>query len=303
MEYTKIKISLKQHPKRLYRVLAVKGDPDLYELGAIIGLSVEAWFEHLYLFYKNKTSYVVGSWLNDGYGNQKNMGKYHLSDLGDSFRYEYDTGEGYVFDCKVYKNKVNHQDEDYDSDDEYPAAYVIEGAGAGIFENDHYTLDKYLYGHIDPESSDEFDNEDDFQYLPQNIELEKYGDFDNPLDIDFMYYEQFRVDEIANHYKDYYGEEPEYLDEIDEVFDEDFDDEDDDYEKNFDLFVDSVAGDIFTDENVNGIFRELLKYYDLNEAFAMVLKSTAQTFSDTEYKGDFYQKRIDDLKKLLNIKH
>ena len=118
-----------------------------------------------------------------------------------------------------------------------------------------------------------------------------------------MYYEQFRVDEIANHYKDYYGEEPEYLDELDEVFDEDFDDEDDDYEKNFDLFVDSVAGDIFTDENVNGIFRELLKYYDLNEAFAMVLKSTAQTFSDTEYKGDFYQKRIDDLKKLLNIKH
>lgn len=291
MEYTKIKISLKEHPKRLYRVLAIKGNPDLYQLGAIIGLSVEAWFEHLYLFRKKNVRYVVGSWM-DGFFDERDMAEHHMLDLGDNFYYEYDTGEGYVFNCKIYKNKINYVDEEVDSEEEYPAAYVLEGVGQGIFENDHYTLDKYLYGDIDPESSKESYEDKDFQLLPQNLTLEKYGDFDNPLDIENMFYEQYRVDEIANHFKEMYGERSdEYLDEDDEI--------DDDFE----TFVDSVAGDIFKDENINTIFKELLKYYDLNVAFAMVLKTTAQTFSDESYEGDYYQKRIDDLKKLLDIKH
>ena len=128
--------------------------------------------------------------------------------------------------------------------------------------------------------------------LPPNLTLEKYGDFDNPLDIEDMFYEQYRVDEIANHFKEMYGERSkEYFDEDDKIDD------------GFESFIDSVAGDIFKDENINAIFRELLKYYDLNVAFAMVLKTTAQTFSDESYEGDYYQKRIDDLKKLLDIKH
>lgn len=291
MEYTKIKISLKEHPKRLYRVLAIKGNPDLYQLGAIIGLSIEAWFEHLYLFRKKNVRYVVGSWM-DGFFDERDMAEHHMLDLGDNFYYEYDTGEGYVFNCKIYKNKINYVDEEVDSEEEYPAAYVLEGVGQGIFENDHYTLDKYLYGDIDPESSEESYEDKDFQLLPQNLTLEKYGDFDNPLDIENMFYEQYRVDEIANHFKEMYGERnDEYLDEDDEI--------DDDFE----TFIDSVAGDIFKDENINTIFKELLKYYDLNVAFAMVLKTTAQTFSDESYEGDYYQKRIDDLKKLLDIKH
>lgn len=291
MEYTKIKISLKEHPKRLYRILAIKGNPDLYQLGAIIGLSVEAWFEHLYLFHKKNVRYVVGSWM-DGYFDDRDMAEHHMLDLGDNFYYEYDTGEGYVFNCKVYKNKINYVDEEADSEEEYPAAYVLEGVGQGIFENDHYTLDKYLYGDIDPESSEESYEDEDFQLLPQNLTLEKYGDFDNPLDIEDMFYEQYRVDEIANHFKEMYGERSkEYFDEDDKIDD------------GFESFIDSVAGDIFKDENINAIFRELLKYYDLNVAFAMVLKTTAQTFSDESYEGDYYQKRIDDLKKLLDIKH
>lgn len=294
MEYTKIKISLKEHPKRLYRIIAVKDDPDLYQLGAIIGLSIEAWFEHIYMFYANKSRYVVGSWVNDEYENDIDMADYKLSDLGNSFKFEYDTGEGYVFDCKVYNKKVNYNEDQFDEDNP-PAAFVIEGAGMGIFENNHYTLDKYLYGHIDPESSYESLEDEDFQVFPENIDLEKYGDFDKPLDIENMYYEQFRVDEIANHYKDFYDERNEYIYDIDE--------NEDDFDEDFEYFFDSVAGDIFKDENINAIFKELLNYYDLNEAFSLVLKTTALTFSDTDFDGDYYQKRIDDLKKLLEIKH
>lgn len=44
MEYTQIKISSQDDPKRFYRVLAVKGNPDLLTLGALIGCSINAWF-------------------------------------------------------------------------------------------------------------------------------------------------------------------------------------------------------------------------------------------------------------------
>lgn len=94
MEYTKVKVLSKDDPKRFYRVLAIKGNPDLYELGAIIGFSVQAWFEHMYLFNKKGQPYIPDMWMEDFWEDAIPMSKSHLSDLGNSFTFEYDTGEG-----------------------------------------------------------------------------------------------------------------------------------------------------------------------------------------------------------------
>ena len=90
------------------------------------------------------------------------MSKYHLSDLGDKFEYCYDTGENYDFDCKVMKRKVNV---DYEDEEEADLAFVVKGAGQGIFENDHYTMWRYFDGLIDPNSNEENDE----QRLPMNL--------------------------------------------------------------------------------------------------------------------------------------
>lgn len=188
MEYTQISVRSTEYPERFNRVIAVKGNPDLYSLGAIIGSSLNVWFEHCYLFTckKPERRYAFDEWMEDPLGDYLPMSKYHLSDLGDTFRYEYDAGEGYEFNCKVYKRKVNR---DPDEDGDALMAFVVKGVGQGIFENDHYTLGRYLTGEIDPESSEE--SEDPWQYLPMNMAFDKYGDFDLPLDYaEYEYYDE-----------------------------------------------------------------------------------------------------------------
>lgn len=189
LEYTQIKVSSKDDPKRFNRMIAIKGDPNLMDLGAIIGLSVNAWFEHCYLFRipKQKKTFVFDSWLDDFIAddNEFSMTSSHFSDLGESFIYEYDTGEGYEFDCKVLKRKKECLPDD---DEEYPVAFVVKGVGQGIFENDHRALWAYLAGLIDPESGND---EENWIFLPMNMDFEKFGDFDKPLDLnDYVYYQE-----------------------------------------------------------------------------------------------------------------
>lgn len=188
MEYTQIKISSQDDPKRFYRVLAVKGNPDLLTLGALIGCSINAWFEHAYLFRikGQREAYAFDSWEDDYF---LPMSKYHLSDLGDKFEYCYDTGENYDFDCKVMKRKVNSY---YEDEEEADLAFVVKGAGQGIFENDHYTMWRYFDGLIDPNSNEENDE----QRLPMNMEFETYGDFDKPLDLEDYEYSDFYIEEL-----------------------------------------------------------------------------------------------------------
>ena len=202
MEYTQIKVSSKDDPKRFNRLIAVLGNPDLLELGAIIGQSVNAWFEHAYLFRKPKENkcYVIESWVDDfGFNSDDySMAKTYLSDLGDTFIYEYDTGEGYEFDCKVFKKKLNYVEDDYDEED-YPIAFVVKGNGQGIFENAHGTLWKYLDGHIDPKSQGD---EEEYDFLPMNMDFEKFGDFDAPLDLEEYIFYKESIDLIADNYRE-----------------------------------------------------------------------------------------------------
>ena len=198
MEYTQIRVSSKDDSKRLNRLIAVRGNPNLLELGAIIGSSFNVWFEHCYLFkkHKEKTFYVIDSWVEDDiFGYDVSMTESYLSDLDDSFTYEYDTGEGYEFDCKIFKRKLVHiEDKD---EEEYPLAFVVKGVGQGIFENDHGTFWMYLDGDISPESTG--DEENDI-YLPMNMDFEKFGDFDKPLDLSEYIYYQDDIDSVIYQY-------------------------------------------------------------------------------------------------------
>ncbi len=196
MEFTQIKVSFNDNPKRLNRVIAINGDPDLYELGYIIGKSVNAWFEHCYLFEtkKPRKSYVFDSWATGDFEWDVPLSEYHLSDLPDTFTYEYDTGERYLFDCKKLKRKITG---DYDED---IIAFVVKGIGQGIFENDRGTLSLYLMGRIDPNSSEE--GERPWQFLPMNMSFDTYGDFDKPLDLDDYIYYFPEVCSTAKYFKD-----------------------------------------------------------------------------------------------------
>lgn len=57
----------------------------------------------------------------------KYLANYTLNDIGDTFCYEHDTGDGLDFACKKHKRKV-----DVDSKKDI---IVLEGAGLGIWKN------------------------------------------------------------------------------------------------------------------------------------------------------------------------
>lgn len=269
MEYTKIKVSSKDDPKRFYRILAVQGNPDLYTLGAIIGKSVNVWFEHFYMFRSKKVSFVPDQWLEEAlYWNEDlAMSKYNLSDLGSSFVYEYDTGEGYEFACKVYKKKIN-----YDVEDGYlPIAFVVEGKGQGIFENDHRTLWMYLAGQI---KADATDDEENYNFLPMNMSFTSFGDFDAPLDIEDMMYYKEEINTVVNHFRSEPSQEQ---------------DEDDDFlenEEEINSFMYKVAGDIFLNPDMNKLFRRLIETHDINDAYEMIVKTIAKTISSMDEDAD-----------------
>ncbi len=257
MLYTKIKMESPEFPKRFYRIIAVKGNPNLYELGAIFGSSVQAWFEHFYYLKDKQNTYLPESWLEDSWNDDAvSMKEYHLSDLTDTFKYVYDTGENWEFNCKIYKKEYEYISEFND----YPMAMVLEGKGQGIFENDHYTLDRYLDGLIPAESSLE-NMGDEYQVLPMNMDFDTYGDFDAPLDLDeFEFYEEDIKVIVSN-----FSDEPEEIDEEEII-----------------RFRSSVASLVFNDEEVNQAYRRMIEYMDINDAYEVLVNEIAKFMNESE---------------------
>ncbi len=178
MIYTKIRMDFKYGPKnRFYRIVLVKGNPDLFELGICLGLAVGATYEHCFLITTKESSYVMAPFMEDPLDGYKYLRKYHLSDLPDHFDYEYDTGDGWDFACKRYKETVELKNT-------RQKIIVLEGKGQGIWEDDIGSLYALFEGEIDPELSNE--DEEKGIYKPWNYEIDKFGDFDLPLDIEAL---------------------------------------------------------------------------------------------------------------------
>ena len=284
MEFTKIKICSRDDAKRFYRILAVREDIDLCDLGAVIGLSINCWFEHVYYFKcrSKDVCYVPDVWMKDTWTDIDHpMSKATIDDLTEKFIYEYDMGEGWEFDCRILKTKYKAEFNTKDA----PLGFVIEGKGAGIFENDHHTFWRYLAGEIDPNISE--DNENERIYMPMNMEFETLGDFDKPLDLEKMRYYEDDVDGFTCQYKTGYDED-----------DDDYDDEDK-IEVAQQIIRNSVAGECFNNEKVNKVFRKLIKNHDINEAYEMIYNVFVDCISEDITSLDDCEKLIyKELKKL-----
>lgn len=276
MIYTQIKITYSRYPKRLYRILAIKGDPNLLVLGGIIARSFGAWFEHGYLFQVKDTSYIFDSWLED-FPDEKALpiSKYSLSDLPSKFSFLYDTGEGWEFTCQKIKNGQIYHDE---TSEDAPLAFLIEGKGQGIFENDRWTFERYMEGEIDPELDE--DDEDNGIYLPMNLEFDKFGDFESPLNHEYYEYFDDDFDDLQDALSD---EEEDDIDEEDHI------------EQATHMLGMLVAFDCFNHEEVNKVFRRLIQKYDINDAYQMILDACLDVMINADPTTD------DDALELLRL--
>ena len=198
--YKQIRAEFKYAPRgRFYRVFLVREDVALKDLGEFIVTIFGGTMEHLFLYRANGMEYVHDSWLDDFQDEfEDTYSDKFLSDLGEKFEFDYDTGDGWDFNCKVYKKEVVKEfgEEDIDL---CPYGFVIEGKGMGIWEDNIQSLYAYLDGEIDKD----FDGEDDELgvYKPWNFEIKKYSEFDDPIDIDdlnnkAMYFEPGLFDEV-----------------------------------------------------------------------------------------------------------
>ena len=191
MEYRKYRVSLQVYPDRLYRTFYIRTDVTLDKLAEVILKLFRTDETPAYVFFDTEHSYTTDMFvhmnpkgdyldaltnnpdLNDVWENKKPMNACRLSEMGDEFCFLYDVDEGYRFLCQACGEPVSEDREDWVS--------VTDGKGAGIFEDDVYTLWTYFDGGLDPDMSED-DDEKEF-YMPENLELEKLSDFEKPLDL------------------------------------------------------------------------------------------------------------------------
>ena len=177
MIYTKIRLDFEYGPKgRFYRVVLVNSDIDLFKLGIAFGVALGATFEHTFMFTANrkKDNYVDASIMENPIYGDKYLGNHYLRELPNIFHYCYDFGDGWDFYCKKYKKtyEINSKKE----------LIILEGSGQGIWEDEICSLWAYFEGDVSPDETE--DNEEMGIYKPWNYSINKFSDFDLPLDID-----------------------------------------------------------------------------------------------------------------------
>lgn len=193
MEYNRISVSYEEAKDRFYRVLDIRSDLNLVYVGCILCTALSCEFEHNFMFRSNKKAYVPESFTGNGYDGWKPMKDYILKDLGPYFTFEYDTGDGWEFECETLGSYNN---------DDTSFAILIDGKGQGVWEDNKYSLDMYLSGLVSP--SADHDPKNPSVTLPWNHENVCFADFeDYDLAEEQQYFEDFYLDDI-NEYVDGY---------------------------------------------------------------------------------------------------
>ena len=186
MKYTQLRLDCELAKKgRLYRVILAKSDIKLDELGAYLVFIFEGTMEHYFLYHTKTICYEAPDWIEDHLLFPTNIvnkdyTKHTLKDLPDVFTFEYDTGEGWTFKCKKQKKSVEKISK--------KKVIVLEGAGMGIFEDNRQTFEAYIKGKLKKtfkKSQEELEDDEEY-YLPWNLDMKQLGDFDKPLDIDYI---------------------------------------------------------------------------------------------------------------------
>ena len=109
MTYTKIKIT-KEDDEKLYRVILVKEDLELFELASAIVCFLGGDISRFKMISNGDKKYVKASYFKNG--NDKNnlyIADYHLTDLYPEFVLIYD--EKIKFKCKIIEDKIELEDE------------------------------------------------------------------------------------------------------------------------------------------------------------------------------------------------
>ena len=177
MKYKVLSIDFKEAKNhRFYREICVKEDLSLEYLGKILVFCLGGTLEHSYLFDDGEFSYVDKSWLGNPSDNYIDYSKTIVKQLPNKFLFEYDTGEGYLFNCRFL--------DDIDIPRKRVDFIVLKAKGLGLWEDNITGLRSYLSGEISPDYSREDDNErEDGQILPWNLNIYTAGEFDEPIDI------------------------------------------------------------------------------------------------------------------------
>jgi len=293
--YIKIKASFRYAKDRLYRTLLVRPHTNLFELGCILSMSLGAEFEHLFSFSTKTCSFFLAPddadlfWADNGYAPMEN---HTLDDLGENFTFKYDSGDGWDFTCKVYKRQPIFKDT--------RKAIILEGKGQGIWEDNIRSLFAYLNGEIDPDSSEEDDELG--VYPPWNFEIEKYSDFDKPLDIEAL---QKKLDDKLESTISFLQMN---LSSDGDFCDDDDDDEfapDDDAEAMADKAMDFLSSALEVQlQNVGFVkkaYQRLEKRHGKEMAVALIFEAFAQEITGlimqkTPYGSECYKKRLENLK-------
>ena len=181
-QYLKIRADFKYAEKgRFYRTILVKENIPLGELGELLVDIFGGTMEHFFMFQTKEKSFIPTSWMDYGWDKKTSypLVAKTISDLGDRFIFTYDTGDGWDFDCKIYKKAVVKEIEE---DEDIPTGFVLDGKGMGIWEDNIASLYAYLKGEIDKDYCEE--DEERGIYKPWNFEINKYSEFDNPIDLE-----------------------------------------------------------------------------------------------------------------------
>lgn len=184
MYYKKIRVKSLDAPKRLYRLLYVREDLNLFQLGVTILLAFDCEFCHMFTLEDQKNTYVDKSWLNEtpyifdlllSIPQEKDYEKHKISDLAlganNTFKLYYDSGDNWEFEIKVYKAEKDLPGKAF--------GHLIGGAGASIWEDNRQLFWKFIESGSDALSAEE----KDFLSEMINVDVEK---FDDPLDIDYF---------------------------------------------------------------------------------------------------------------------
>ena len=181
MKYIKLRVDFDEAEKgRFYRIVLVRHDIILEELGRLLVLALGGALEHSFIFRTETASYEPSVWVTSKkdtiYLKRKIYAHcdHTIRELPSNFIFWYDTGDDWNFICKKYQKTVEKKSKE--------DIIVLEGAGLGIWEDNKNTLIAYLEGEIKDDNCNE-KNEKKGYYKPWNMHIKKFSDFDKPINI------------------------------------------------------------------------------------------------------------------------
>lgn len=287
MYYKKVKLVFKYcQAKRFFRTFLVDENINLVDLGCAFVTALNGAYEHNFLFETKSKVYNPRSFMDDFvFDDDVLMNDYSLKDLGDKFEFTYDTGEGWDFKATVKETKIEIGEKEIE---------LIDGAGLGIWEDNIATFYAYLEGEIDPNSLDV--DEERGIYPPWNMEIEKYGDFD-----------EYNLEEAKEEFYDLYSvDKDEYKENEKKLFSNENSDDIDDEDIEclfpplfYNMIIDTIE-EFIENPEINIIYNKLKVKYGQNKIKELFAKEFIfQQFQNSKKQKAFdLNKFIEDIKKI-----